>query len=81
MTHLAKDCPDKGKSGSVAANRPADGCKFFRKKMNGFSTSILLVLISSAAFFLICLASMFQLLTSLKMVDITSPVLLLFGGS
>ena len=51
MTHLAKDCPDKGKSGSVAANRPADGCKFFRKKLNGFSTSILLVLISSATFF------------------------------
>ena len=62
MTHLAKDCPDKGKKGAVAAYGPADGCKSLQKKLNEFSSTIFLVLISNAAFFcLICMASLFPL--------------------
>jgi len=33
VTHLAKDCPVKGRQGSVAANGPVGRCKFFGKKL------------------------------------------------
>jgi hypothetical protein len=52
VTHLAKDCPDKGQNGfGGGAKGPVHNCKFFlKKKLNLFSTFIFVVLMSSAAF-------------------------------